>query len=85
MTTTLVLLTLMSNQPLVREGGRFEGRQSGRKCGDVDESMSNHGTTHIHLQTEKCKRLGVKITPVYYKSVTIQECLKKSPHQFNDK
>ena len=44
MATILVLLTLMSNQPLVHKGGRLRGRQSGRKCGDVDESMSDHGT-----------------------------------------
>ena len=34
----------MSKQPPVCKGGRFGGRQSGRKCGDVDESMSEHGT-----------------------------------------
>ena len=44
LTTIFVLLTLVSNQPPVHEGGRFRGRQSGRKCGDVDESMSDHGT-----------------------------------------
>ena len=41
--STLVLLSLMSKQPHVHEGGRFGGRQSGRKCGDVDESMSDYG------------------------------------------
>ena len=39
----LVLLTLMSDQPLVHEGGRLGGRQSGRKCGDVDDYLSDHG------------------------------------------
>ena len=33
----------MSKQLLVLEGGRLEGCQSGRKCGDVDESMSHYG------------------------------------------
>ena len=37
----------MSKQPPVCEGGRFGGRQSGRKCGDVDESMSDHGTVAV--------------------------------------
>ena len=43
LTTTLVLLTLISQLPPVLRRGRFKGRQSGRKCGDVDESMSDHG------------------------------------------
>ena len=34
----------MSKQPPVCEGGRFGGRQSGRKCGDVDDYLSDHGT-----------------------------------------
>ena len=33
----------MANQSLVLEGGLFGGRQSGQKCGDVDESMSDYG------------------------------------------
>ena len=47
MTTTLVLSTLMSKQPPVCEGGRFGGRQSGRKCGDVDDYLSDHGKTEV--------------------------------------
>ena len=42
--TILVLVTLLSNQPLVHKGGRPRGRQSGRKCGDVDDYLSDHGT-----------------------------------------
>ena len=34
----------MSKQPPVCEGGRFGGRQSGRKCGDVDDYLSDYGT-----------------------------------------
>ena len=49
----LVLLTLMSDQPYVHEGGRLGGRQSGRKCGDVDESMSNHGTFVRYFSTAR--------------------------------
>ena len=37
----------MSKQPSVLKGGHFEGRQSGQKWGDVDESMSDHGTYTI--------------------------------------
>ena len=36
-------MTLNTNQPPIHEGGCFRGRQSGRKCGDVDESMSDYG------------------------------------------
>ena len=36
-------MTLMSNQPLVHKGGRLRGRRSGRKCGDVDDYLSDHG------------------------------------------
>ena len=41
----MVLLTLMSDQPIVHEGGRLGGRQSGRKCGDVDDYLSDHGNS----------------------------------------
>ena len=34
----------MSKQPPDCEGGRFGGRQSGRKCGDVDDYLSDYGT-----------------------------------------
>ena len=37
----------MSKLPPVREGGRFGGRQSGRKCGDVDDYLSDHGSALI--------------------------------------
>ena len=47
MTTTFVLLTMISNQPPIHEGGRFRGHQSGRKCGDVDESMSDHAMSIV--------------------------------------
>ena len=36
-------MPLTSSQPPTREGGWLGGRPTGRKCGDVDESMSNHG------------------------------------------
>ena len=49
LTTTLVLMTLMSKQPSVLKGGHFKGRKSGRKCGDVDESMSNHGSIDMQF------------------------------------
>ena len=48
MATILVLLTLMSNQPLVHKGGRLRGRQSGRKCGDVDDYLSEHGNVNLY-------------------------------------
>ena len=44
----MVLLTLMSDQPLVHEGGRLGGRQSGRKCGDVDDYLSDHGISNCY-------------------------------------
>ena len=55
LTTTLVLSTWMSKQPPVCEGGRFGGRQSGRKCGDVDESMSDYGRwkTHFYVREQR--------------------------------
>ena len=37
----------MSKQPLTHERGQFEGRQSGRKCGEVDDYLSDHGTSVI--------------------------------------
>ena len=46
-TTTWVLSTLMSKQPPVCEGGCFEGCQSGRKCGDVDDYLSDHGRPYL--------------------------------------
>ena len=38
----------MSKQPPVCEGGRFGGRQSGRKCGDVDDYLSDHGISNCY-------------------------------------
>ena len=63
MTTTLVLSTLMSKQPPVCEGGRFGGRQSGRKCGDVDDYLSDHGTFKIAF-SEKLTELDRKIDSI---------------------
>ena len=47
----------MSKQPPVREGGRFGGRQSGRKCGDVDDYLSEHGIISLpdRISSEKEK------------------------------
>ena len=44
LTTNLVFMTFMTKQPLVHEKGRPRGRLSGRKCGDVDDYLSEHGT-----------------------------------------
>ena len=43
LTTNLVFMTFMTKQPLVHEKGRPRGRLSGRKCGDVDDYLSDHG------------------------------------------
>ena len=47
----LVLLTLMSDQPLVHDLCRLRGRQSGRKCGDVYDYLSDHGMRWIIMLT----------------------------------
>ena len=39
----------MSKLTSSREGGRFKGRRGGRKCGDVDGYLSDHGNV------EKCE------------------------------
>jgi len=55
-TNIKVLLTWMSNQPLVHDVGRLGRRQIGRICGDVDESMSDHGNhTNGAAEMPKCK------------------------------
>jgi len=43
LTTNLVFMTFMTKQLLVHEEGRPRGRLSGRKCGDVDDYLSEHG------------------------------------------
>ena len=43
LTTNLVFMIFMTKQPLVHEEGRPRGRLSGRKCGDVDDYLSEHG------------------------------------------
>ena len=69
----------MSKQPHVREGGRFRGRQSGRKCGDVDESMSDHGSSisvfsysefHQIFQLESQAKINYRRMPQTWDDVT---------------
>ena len=36
-------MTLTSSHPPIRERGWLGGRPTGRKCGDVDENLSDHG------------------------------------------
>ena len=47
LTTTLLLISWPWSQPPTRKGGQLGGRPTGRKCGDVDESMSDHGSLWI--------------------------------------
>ena len=56
----------MSKQPLVYEGGRFGGRQSGRKCGDVDDYLSDHGTSIV----ESVNALRVNEELLYFTSIS---------------
>ena len=67
----LVLLTLMSDQPLVHEGGRLEGRQSGRKCGDVDDYLSDHGKGPITIK--QCFLHPVGLRYFYLSGTFIQD------------
>ena len=45
-----VRLTLMTKQLLIHEVGRLGGRQRGRKCGEVDDFLSEHGKTYQNFQ-----------------------------------
>ena len=52
-------MTFMTKQLLVHEEGRPRGRLSGRKCGDVDDYLSEHGNETSYFETETIPIAGV--------------------------
>ena len=61
LTTNLVFMIFMTKQPLVHEEGRPRGRLSGRKCGDVDDYLSDHGNMESKIggTAQKCIKTTV--------------------------
>ena len=77
----------MSDQPLVHEGGRLGGRQSGRKCGDVDDYLSDHGTCLSWMTSlDKCQTFTPELDKVLDRDVhhyiVISTSVVKHPRVF---